>query len=304
MIIRTPRTIFILLAAILLGTAAKAQELNFSIKVVNPQVRLADPKVFKSLEAALNEYVNGTKWTDDVYEQNERITGTIQITIKSENSATSFSGELAISAQRPVYGATYESPIFTYLDKDFSFSYEQYQQIQYAKNSYGDNLTSTIAYYVYCILGMDYDSFSPFGGEVHWQQAQEIFNTVPSEYKGEWKRERDISNLTRYYFTENMLSPRLRPLRQAIYDYHRLGLDFASQDIGKSVSSILQALERIEQAHQAYPNTLALRTWSATKMTEMIEIFKGANAEQKARFLSMMTKIDPTNASRYAAVGL
>ena len=282
-----------------------AQELNFTVKVVtNPsQGRIADPKVFTSLEAALKELVNNTKWTDDVFEQNERITGSIQLTIKTEVSTSAFIGELAIQASRPVFGTDYTTPIFTHLDRELQFSYEQFQPLQFAKNSFGDNLTASIAYYIYVILGMDYDSFAPQGGETYWQLAQDIYNTVPSSAKSEWQG-KELGNKNRYWFIENYLSPRLKNFRLGTYEYHRQGLDLASTDVNRTKAAIMQCLERVDEAHQAYPNTLAVRSFSVTKGDEMINILKNASAEQKTRFIQIMSRIDPANAGKYNQVGL
>lgn len=276
--------------------------MNFTVKVNNPRNAIADAKVFVSLENALKELINSTKWTDDVIELNERLTGTIQLNIDKENSQTSFTAKLSIQVNRPIYGTDATTPVFTHLDKELSFSYEQFQPLQFTKNNFTDNLTSTIGYYMYVILAMDYDSFSPQGGDTYWQIAQDIYNTLPDGAKGEWKG-KELGNTNRYWFVENMLSPRLKGYRQAIYEYHRLGMDYATTDMGRCKTMIMQALERMEEAHQAYPNTLAIRMFSLTKVDELVEIFKGAAPDQKTRFLTIMQKIDPSNSSKYMAVG-
>lgn len=289
-------------AFILRGSILEAQEMNFTVKVNNPRNAIADAKVFVSLENALKELINSTKWTDDVIELNERLTGTIQLNIDKENSQTSFTAKLSIQVNRPIYGTDATTPVFTHLDKELSFSYEQFQPLQFTKNNFTDNLTSTIGYYMYVILAMDYDSFSPQGGDTYWQIAQDIYNTLPDGAKGEWKG-KELGNTNRYWFVENMLSPRLKGYRQAIYEYHRLGMDYATTDMGRCKTMIMQALERMEEAHQAYPNTLAIRMFSLTKVDELVEIFKGAAPDQKTRFLTIMQKIDPSNSSKYMAVG-
>ncbi len=289
-------------AAILRGGILEAQEMNFTVKVNNPRNAIADPKVFVSLENALKELINSTKWTDDIIEQNERLTGTIQLNIDKENSQSSFTAKLSIQVNRPVYGTDATTPLFTHLDKELSFSYEQFQPLQFTKNNFTDNLTSTIGYYMYVILGMDYDSFAPQGGDNYWQTAQDIYNTLPEGAKGEWKG-KELGNTNRYWFVENILSPRLKGYRQGIYEYHRLGMDYASTDMTRCKTMIMQALDRMDEAHQGYPNTLAIRMFSATKVDELIEIFKGASSDQKTKLISIMQKIDPSNASKYSAVG-
>ncbi|MBL7817285.1 MAG: DUF4835 family protein [Saprospiraceae bacterium] len=292
----------VFLALVLRGGVLQAQEFNFTVKVLNPTVRLADPKVFVSLENALKELVNGTKWTDDIFEQNERLTGTIQMTIDNENTQKDFTVKLTIQVNRPVYGTDATTPLFIHLDKAISFSYEQFQPLQFNKNNFTDNLTATIGYYMYVILAMDYDSFAPNGGDLYWQTAQDIYNILPEAAKSEWKG-KELGNQNRYWFVENMLSPRLKGFRQGIYEYHRLGLDYATTDMNRCKTMILQALERMDEAHQGYPNTLAVRMFSLTKADELVEIFKGAAPDQKNRFLEIMKKIDAANASKYANVG-
>jgi hypothetical protein len=295
-------TKLLFLAFILRGPSAAAQELNFTVKVVNPQVRTADPKLFVSLEQAVRELINSTKWTDDVYEQNERLTGSIQLTVDKENSPTSFNLKMSIQVNRPIFGTDNTSPIFTHLDADIAINYDQFQPLQYVKNNFQDNLTSTLAYYVYVVLGMNGDSFSPLGGETYWQTAQEIYNNLPDGLKGEWKG-KELDNQKRYWFVENVLSPRLKNYRQAIYEYHRQGLDFAGTDMSRCKAAIIQALDHMAEAHQGYPNTRAIRTFAATKVDELVEIFKAATPEQKARFIATMTKLDPSNASKFSQVG-
>ena len=294
---------FIIFSILLLrGGILNAQEMNLTVNVNNPRSAIADPKVFVSLENALKELINGSKWTDDIFEQNERIGGSITLTIDKENSATNFTAKLAIQVNRPIYGTDATTPLFIHLDKEITFSYEQFQPLQFTKTNFTDNLTTTIGYYMYIILAMDYDSFASSGGESFWQTAQDIYNILPDGAKGEWKG-KELGNTNRYWFVENMLSPRLKGYRQAIYEYHRLGMDYASVDIGRCKNLILQALERMDEAHQSYPNTLALRMFALTKVDELVEIFKGAAPDQKTRMIAIMQKIDPSNASKYTQVG-
>jgi hypothetical protein len=295
-------TKLLFLAFILRGPLATAQELNFTVKVVNPQVRTADPKLFVSLEQAVKELINSTKWTDDVYEQNERLTGSIQLTIDKENSATSFTAKMSVQINRPIFGTDNTTPLMTHLDAEIAINYDQFQPLQYVKNNFQDNLTSVLAYYVYVILGTNADSFSPLGGETYWQTAQDIYNNLPDALKSEWKG-KELDNQKRYWFVENVLSPRLKNFRQAIYEYHRQGLDFATTDMNRCKAALMQALEHMDEAHQGYPNTRAIRTFAGTKVDELVEVFKAGSPEQKSRFIAIMTKLDPSNASKFTQVG-
>ena len=60
------------------------QEFNMRVSISTQQLQTVDPKIFKTLEANIRDLVNNRKWSEDVYELNERITGQIQINVKKE----------------------------------------------------------------------------------------------------------------------------------------------------------------------------------------------------------------------------
>jgi hypothetical protein len=292
----------ILIILIINSSYLFAQELNFTVTVANPQLRSVDPKVFKALETSIRDFLNNTKWTEDVFETQERLTGNILLTIREELSATAFRGELSITAARPIYGTDVSSPILVFLDKDFLFSYEQFQPLQYAKNVFNDNLTAVFSYYAFCILATDYDSFASGGGDPYWQTAQDIATGVPSDFKAEWQG-KNLGNTTRYWLMENATAPRFRLYRQAMYDYHRQGLDIAGTNVEKTKGVLLQVLDKLKDVNDIYPNALLIRIFSNTKTSELIEIFKNAGREQKTRVIAIMSKLDPANAGKFAVLG-
>ncbi len=278
----------------------QAQELTFSVKINTLKLQTVDPKVFATLEQAVAEFLNNQKWTEDVFETKERINCNLVLTIQEELSPTSFKADLAIQASRPVYGSTYETRMLNHLDKEVTFSYEQFQPLIYSKNVFNDNLSSILAFYVYIILGMDYDSFSLFGGDEHYQTAQEILNTVPQNVASSAAGWRSVEgNRNRYWIMENILSPRVRPLRQGLYEYHRQGLDMMANDVNTGRAIVLQALEEVDKVNQSYPNAMIVQMFSNAKSDEIVEIFKRGTRQEQDRVVQIMTKVDATNASKY-----
>jgi len=291
--------LFFALAAV----GVQAQELTFSVKINTLKLQTVDPKVFATLEQSVAEFLNNQKWTDDVFETKERINCNLVLTIQEELSPTSFKADLAIQASRPVYGATYETRMLNHLDKEVTFSYEQFQPLIYSKNVFNDNLSSILAFYVYIILGMDYDSFSLFGGDEHYQTAQEILNTVPQNVASSAAGWRSVEgNRNRYWIMENILSPRVRPLRQGLYEYHRQGLDMMANDVNTGRAIILQALEEVDKVNQSYPNAMIVQMFSNAKSDEIVEIFKRGTRQEQDRVVQIMTKVDATNASKYRTI--
>lgn len=280
----------------------KAQELNISIDVSAPRLNLVDPKVFQTMENEINNFLNQTKWTDDEFESFEKIEGSINITITGELSATEFSADVFVQSIRPVFESNYKTPVINFVDK-VTFTYQEYQPIQNSFNQYFDPLSSLLTYYAYLMIGYDYDSFSPLGGDEYFQVAQEIVNRVPANsqaLESEWKA--TGNRLNKYWISENIQNPRIRPLRQAIYDYHLNGLDKMSGDAARSRAVILSALTTARDVNRSYPNNVYVQMFVSAKRDEIIEIFKGAGRGEQTKVYDIMVKLDPSQASRYSSI--
>lgn len=296
------RSIFTLCFSIL-ALWLGAQELNASVRINTQKLQSADPKVFETLESTVREFLNTQKWTDDVFEIEERINANVLITIQKELSPTTFEADIAIQASRPAYGSDYETPLINHIDKGVTFFYEQFQPLQFSRNTYNDNLSSVLAFHSYIILGLDYDSFSPFGGEPHFQAAQDILNNVPQSAAAANPGWRSLDgNRNRFWLIENILSPRARPFRQAWYDYHRQGLDVCAADVATGRAIIAAALDQVREVDQAYPNSMIIQVFTDTKSQEILEIFKRGTPQEQNSVVQVMTRIDASNASKYKEI--
>ncbi len=294
---------WLLALTLLLSIGLSAQDINATVKVNTTRIQNVDPKVFETLEGTIRDFLNGQKWTEDNFELEERIECNVTITIQKENSQTNFEADLAIQSSRPIYGSEQLTPIFNHLDK-ITFNYEQFQPLQFSRNRFIDNLSSVLSFYVYIILGFDYDSFSPNGGEPYFQIAQDIINSIPpgarAQFEG-WDAS-GSSNRNRFWLMENMLSPRMRPLRRALYAYHREGLDLMAGDVAAGRAGVAQAVSDVQVADQAYPNSMAVQLFVNAKGQELVEIFKGGTQAEQAEVIRVMTQIDPSNAQRYRRI--
>jgi hypothetical protein len=298
-----------ILLAFLLGFTGlvQAQELNATVKVNYQQVQLVDPSVFATLEQAVTEFLN-QKWTNDIYEVEERIDCNFILTLQKEISATSFEMNLAIQSSRPIFGTDQSTALVNTIDGYVTFDYQQFQPLQFSENRFDNNLTSVLAFYVNIILGMDYDSFSPSGGEPYFQKAQEIVNNVPAGLYGTYLgwSSTDASNSrgsrNRYWIMENFLSPRMKPFRLGMYQYHRLGLDMMTQDVNQARAAIAEVISTIGQVDQSYPNAILTQLFLNAKRLEVIEIFKRGTNTERTTVRQVMTRVDPANGAEYRSL--
>lgn len=295
---------FLFTLCLLVSTFIGAQEMEFQVTINTPKLQTADPKIFEELESALTEYLNNTKWTEDIYEVEERVKCNIQLNIRDENSPTEFTADLQIQAVRPIYGSSEETVILSHADKDLLFTYQLFQPIQYTQNNFNDNLSQVMAFYVYYILGLDYDTYAPFGGEKYFQTAQEIMISIPASDAARYKGWRSLDgNRNRYWMIESMLNPRMRGFRQSMYDYHRLGLDLFTEDVELGKAGITSAIEAVGKAEKNYPKAMVLQMFTNAKSGEIVEIFKKALSKQKTIVRSVMSRLDAANAAKYRAIG-
>lgn len=283
-------------------------ELNASVRINTPQLQRTERKVFDQLEASLKDFLNNTKWTSDVFTQEERIKCTFIMTIESEGDNNTFTGSMAIQANRPTYNSSYETTLLVNQDRDISFVYEQNQPIEFAPNSAeNQNLPSIFAFYAYIILGLDYDSFSPYGGENYFQTAQQMIvniqNSTSNKASG-WRPASSDKNRSRYWLAENLVSPRIRPFRSAVYTYHRKGLDMFSINQDEARKSIITALEDVDKAGVAYLNSMIIQLFTQAKRDEIVEMMKNATIQQRQRVFQIMIKADPANTQRYKEMGV
>src|SRR6185312_11050149 len=166
------RKLIILLALCFSFRSAFCQELNAKVTVMSGQIKsTVDKKVFQTLQTALTTFLNNHKWTKDNYQQQEKIACSFLLNLTKEVESNVYGAVLTIQAGRPVFNSTYMSPLVNFQDNDVTFKYIEFQQVEFNENSVSGtdptaaNLTAVFAYYVYMILGLDYDSFSPRGGD-------------------------------------------------------------------------------------------------------------------------------------------
>jgi len=280
-----------------------AQELKLTVQISAPRLQTVDPKVFETLEKEIDNFMNNTKWTEDEYENFEKIEGNLNITIKEELSPTTFVADFFIQSIRPVYNSNYKSQTLNFVDNGVTFTYRELQPIQNSFNNYIDPLSSLLTYYAYLILGHDYDTFSPFGGDPHFKTTLAIINNVPqSTADGTGWDSKLKDNKSRYQIVEDLLNPRSRPYRQAIYEYHIKSLDQMHVDAGKSRAVMTSAITAVDQVNSAYINSGMIQMFCDSKRKEIIEIFKGAGRGDQTKIYELMIKLDPARANEYSNI--
>ncbi|MBC7695168.1 MAG: DUF4835 family protein [Burkholderiales bacterium] len=275
-----------------------SQELNCQVSVVSPQIQgTTEKQIFEQLQKAIFEFMNNTKWTKDNYTSSERIDCSILINVTTKLNADDYRATIQIQSRRPIYKSSYFSPTINYIDENFIFKFQQFQQLEFNLNTYTTNITSVLAYYAYLVLANDYDTYSNLGGTEYFQKAQLIVSNAQSASEAGWKSFE--SNKNRYWIVENALQPVFQPIRECMYKYHRLGLDIMNEKPDEGRKEILKSTELLLGVYKNRPASFIMELFFNAKSDEMVNIFSKGFPDEKAKIVETLTTVDPANSTKY-----
>ncbi|MCX7861514.1 MAG: DUF4835 family protein [Bacteroidales bacterium] len=281
---------------------AHLQELNCRVQVYAQQVQTSNKHIFESMQKDIFEFINNRKWTEHVYSHDERIECSILINITEQISTDQYKGTMQIQAIRPVYNSNYNSVVLNFKDNDIQFNYVEFQSMDFNENSFTSNLTSLLAYYVYIILGFDYDTFSLYGGTPYFQKAEKIVQNAQNAQEKGWKSFESQKN--RYWLVENVLNTKYAPVREFLYRYHRLGLDIMHNKQADGRAEIADALQLLQKIYRDKPSPfmMLLQIVLDAKSDEFVQIFSESFPDEKTRVVNILKEIDPTNSNKYQRI--
>ena len=277
-----------------------AQELNCQVNILTPQIQSSDKRIYTTLQTAIFEFMNNTKWTNDKFLIQERIECSLQITISERVSNDEFKGSIQVQANRPIFKSSYNSPVFNFKDDDFDIRYLEYQTLEFNQSGSNPNLVSVLAFYANILLGIDYDTYSPMGGSIYFQKAQGIVSNAQNLPERGWKAFESQRN--RYWLAENFTNPIFKPIRQLLYDYHRKGLDIMIEKKDDAVNIIAESIKSLEQVYRDKPGSFLMQALFTAKADEVVNIFSQSFPDVKARVVNTLNEIDPGNGSKYQQI--
>ncbi|WP_029034658.1 DUF4835 family protein [Salinimicrobium terrae] len=291
--------IFVLLFMFSLSLGAGAQELNCQIVVNSEQTGQVNASVFKTLENSVSEFVNQTRWTNREFLPQERINCSMFININSYDG-NSFSGSIQVQSSRPVFGSTMVSPVFNFNDEQLAFEYTEYEPLEFSPNQFDSNLSSIIGYYAYTILGLDADTFGEQGGTPYFETANQIVGTAQqSSYRG-WKG--TDGNRSRYQLNADLLSNTYSGYRNALYTYHRNGLDLMHMSPQEGKEGVATAIIDLQRMNSRRPNSLLLRTFFDAKADEVEQIFSGGPQVNIREVVDALNTMAPTLTEKWGNI--
>jgi len=277
----------------------QAQELDFRVIINSDRSRFQSTEVFNQMKTSFEQFLNGRTWTSDEYRPEERIKGNMLITISEVPQIGVYSATVQVQVVRPVFGTNYESVVLNFIDRNWTFEYQESQPLEFNRFSFLNNISSLLAFYANIALGMDYDTFALKGGNPYFEVANDIVNNAQQSGRVGWVQN-PSDRRSRYWLINDIyISTVYAPIREAIYLYHRKGVDQLATAPDEAYSSILEAIQLVADANKQQPNGIYTISFVDAKSDEIAQILKNAPFEIREKAVPLLLEIDPNNARKY-----
>lgn len=294
------RLLFTLCILLILCGRAFGQELRCNISISSQKIQGTDRELFTNMQRDISEFMNNTRWSNNVFTYDERIECNLQIILNEQTGGDIFKGSMQVRVSRPVYNSSYNAVLLNVKDDDIEFSYREYEPLAYNESGQNTNLVNLLVFYANVILGFDYDSFSLMGGSDFFSRAENIVAQSQNARESGWKSFEGRRN--RYWMINNLQDRSYAPVRECIYRYHRLGLDAMSDNVNDGRLEVLSALELLQRAHRTKPNAYIMQVFFDAKSDEIVNIFKPAFTDERKRVYNIVSEANPANNSKYGSL--
>lgn len=280
---------------------ANAQQLNCTVQINTDKVQTTNNQLFKNLQIAINDFMNKTDFTGEVLKQHEKVNCSMLIIIDGFDN-NNFTGTIQVQSTRPVFNSTYSSPVFNFNDKDFTFRYTEFENLIFNPATFESNLVSVLSFYSYIMIGLDADTYKLNGGREWLDLALQVQTTAQQGgYRG-WSQ--NDGNQNRFFLINDLLSTTFQPYRDALYAYHRNGLDTMTEDVKVAKENVVNAVDKLSVIYSARPNAFLTRIFFDAKADEIVSILSGGPNMDIRNFVDKLNRISPVNSSKWATIRL
>lgn len=273
-----------------------SQELDATVTINAMQIEASYRDRLNTMQQDLQEFINGYQWTQKQFSPVEKIKCSFAFNISDMPSTDNYEASLTIQSRRPVYYSNYNTSTFNWKDDNISFAYTEGQTFTFNEFNLEDDLIAIIAYYAYMIIGTDFDSFSPYGGEAYFKTADGIVSQMQASSNSGWKAFANKKN--RHALITALLDENQKQYREIWYTYHRLGLDQMYQSVDKGRAQVTAALKELASVRKADPQTPLLNLFISSKLDEIINIYSKASQDEKKSIYAQLNEVYPTYSNK------
>ncbi|MBE8719478.1 type IX secretion system protein PorD [Sphingobacterium pedocola] len=274
-----------------------AQELNARVELSAPQLQNTNARTLELLQRVVSDFLNNRSWTGKAIRPEERIDCSFNIIISEYDGSKQYKATAQINSARPVYGTNYNSPILSFRDKYFNFSYVEGEQLDFNENQDLGPLSSLLGFYANIIIGMDMDSFRKSGGTPIFSKARTIMNYSQSSQVEGWRGMEAMDN--RYWLITNLVDRAYMPYREFSYAFHREGLDNMFENEAKAKGVMGEIMVRLKEVDRTNTGNVLTNALFTAKSNEFVGLFSKMPGNESVKIYNLLAELDPANISKY-----
>jgi hypothetical protein len=254
-----------------LFSSLSAQEISPTLVVTNRSNSQWVSSIQNRLQVELERFISLQSWQGSTRPKTARLDVRYYLAILSQQDEN-YQASLMVEVFRPVYGTTYKTSLFRWVDTGITFSYSPGMPLVFNENMLQSNLLASLAFYSYLALGMEADSFELHAGTEAYRKADQLISRAQVLRSGGWEMRR--TGTTKYRLVYELLSENGRLLRDWFYAYHRKGIDLLYSEPVDHLSQMEASIGLFNQMDKSIKNLLVYKRWNEVKSAEFERILK------------------------------
>ena len=290
-IIRSAAVAVLLLLSALPSPVA-AQQIDVTVVVNYEAIPTTNKDLLRDFENDVKTYLSNYNW--DSRSPGEKVKCTLNIFFQSVIGDNRYSAQAFIGSQRDIYKSGRSTAVVRFFDALWEFTYMKTRPLNHNLNTY-DDLTSFLDFYMYLVMGYDYDTYDRLSGTPDFQKAADVAGQGRSTGQKGWQPA--TSGYSRAQLIDELMSTTFQPVREASWYFHLAGLDSLSVNRDRAWANILTAVQKISDAKKnADPRNVVIKSFFEAKAKELADVFADYPDPSVYTFF---TSVDPNHQQAY-----
>lgn len=289
------KIIIILVTFLFLATLTNAQELLCKVTMNTDNLTAEALENIAGFDKVIQNYINNNRWTKDDFGEN-KIECNFDIFFRGSPMQNTYIAQVFIGSKRNIYKSEKSTGMVRIFDDKWEFNYIRNQPLHH-NNPQFDAVTSFLDFYVYIILGFDYDSYKLNDGSDFFNKALEIANKARSGGgSSDWELKLS-GQYNRIQFIEEIMNPKYKVVREAIYIYHYKGLDLLTRNKSKAYENIIKSIDIIGNFQKKInERSVFIKTFFDSKYMELCDLL---HESKNPEFYQKLLISDPSHQKNY-----
>ena len=262
-------TIVVLLVLLALASPVSAQQVDVTVLVNYEAIPTTNKDLLRDFENDVKTYLSNYNWGPG--SPSDKVKCTVNVFFQSVIGDNRYSAQVFIGSQREIFKSAQSTAVVRLFDGLWEFTYMKTRPLNHNPNTY-DDLTSFLDFYMYLVMGYDFDTVERLSGTPLFQKAADVASQGRSTGEKGWQPA--TSGYSRAQLIDELMSTTFQPVRAASWYYHFAGLDSLALNRDRASKNILYAVQLIADAKKnADPRNVVIKSFFEAKAKELAEIF-------------------------------